>query len=415
VSQQERQLAIDRFQNGDERTAFAFLLATKAGGVGINLTSADTVIIFDSDWNPQNDVQGMARCHRIGQTQQVRIFRLVTSRTYERYMYERACQKFAFDTKILGDGATASGGASNEGEGAKHEPDAKEIAMLLRQGAYALLQEDPSAAEAASKAFAAASLDELLANGTDVTLGEGAPPPSSAFSAPSSGDAQDGATATAESAASAQDGGAAPPLDGATDARDGATSARDGAPARLESAAAAQAAVRALASAVQAMGDVPSGTSADACAGSVGSSSHLSASSAPLEAIAAAAAASAATAAAAADASAPVPPGARYDASPSAPVLLVAPTTALAPMDGVAEGHRRMIAPRHGVGRDPEGEGLISSADLAAGATPLKLVIEAPNTAPARYSVPVTPNTAPGQNFLAQVGLTSRLVTAPRT
>jgi superfamily II DNA/RNA helicase len=217
VSQQERQLAIDRFQNGDERTAFAFLLATKAGGVGINLTSADTVLIFDSDWNPQNDVQGMARCHRIGQTQQVRIFRLVTSRTYERSMYERACQKLAFDTKILGDGATASGGASKEGEGAKHEPDAKEIAMLLRQGAYALLQEDPSAAEAASKAFAAASLDELLAKGTDVTLGEGAPPPSSAFSAPSSGDAQDGASAMAESTAPAAPAAPPPAVDEALD------------------------------------------------------------------------------------------------------------------------------------------------------------------------------------------------------
>ena len=221
VSQQERQLAIDRFQNGDERTAFAFLLATKAGGVGINLTAADTVIIFDSDWNPQNDVQGMARCHRIGQTQQVRIFRLVTSRTYERSMYERACQKLAFDTKILGDGAAASGGAvtgaSKEGEGAKHEPDAKEIAMLLRQGAYALLQEDPSAAEAASKAFAAASLDELLAKGTDVTLGEGAPAPSSAFSAPSSGGAQDGATPMVESTASAAPAAPPPAVDEALD------------------------------------------------------------------------------------------------------------------------------------------------------------------------------------------------------
>ena len=69
---QARQQAIDRFQQGDASTAFAFLLSTKAGGVGINLTAADTVIIFDSDWNPQNDVQGMARCHRIGQTQQVR-------------------------------------------------------------------------------------------------------------------------------------------------------------------------------------------------------------------------------------------------------------------------------------------------------------------------------------------------------
>jgi hypothetical protein len=210
-------------------------------------------------------------------------------------------------------------------------------------------------------------------------------------------------------------GGMAPPLDGATSARDGATSARDGAtsardgaPARLESAAAAQAAVRALASAVQAMGDVPSGTPADACACSVGSSSHASASSAPLEAIAAAAAA---TTAAAADASAPVPPVARYDAQPSAPVPLeplAAPTTALAPMDGVAtvaEGLRRMIAPWHGVGLDHEGESLISSADLAAGSTPLKPVMEAPNRAPARYSVPVQPNTAPGQSFLARVGV----------
>jgi hypothetical protein len=70
------QAAIDRF-NKPGSTIFAFLLSTKAGGQGINLTAADTVIIFDSDWNPQNDVQAMARAHRIGQTRDVRIYRCV--------------------------------------------------------------------------------------------------------------------------------------------------------------------------------------------------------------------------------------------------------------------------------------------------------------------------------------------------
>ena len=60
----ERQKAIDRFET--EKDSFIFLLSTRAGGVGINLTAADICIIFDSDWNPQNDVQAQARCHRIG-------------------------------------------------------------------------------------------------------------------------------------------------------------------------------------------------------------------------------------------------------------------------------------------------------------------------------------------------------------
>eukprot|EP00487_Bulimina_marginata_P010700 TRINITY_DN5824_c0_g1_i1.p1 TRINITY_DN5824_c0_g1~~TRINITY_DN5824_c0_g1_i1.p1 ORF type:complete len:122 (+),score=17.05 TRINITY_DN5824_c0_g1_i1:25-390(+) len=60
----ERQEAIDRFQKDD--SIFIFLLTTRAGGVGINLMAADTVIIYDSDWNPMNDVQAIARCHRIG-------------------------------------------------------------------------------------------------------------------------------------------------------------------------------------------------------------------------------------------------------------------------------------------------------------------------------------------------------------
>jgi SWI/SNF-related matrix-associated actin-dependent regulator of chromatin subfamily A member 5 len=57
---------------------FVFLLSTRAGGLGINLTSADTVIIYDSDWNPQMDLQAMDRAYRIGQKNLVHVYRLIT-------------------------------------------------------------------------------------------------------------------------------------------------------------------------------------------------------------------------------------------------------------------------------------------------------------------------------------------------
>ena len=82
VTGDARQAAIDRFCKPGS-TIFAFLLSTRAGGVGINLIAADTCIIFDSDWNPQNDVQAMARSHRIGQQKIVKVFRLVTRNTYD--------------------------------------------------------------------------------------------------------------------------------------------------------------------------------------------------------------------------------------------------------------------------------------------------------------------------------------------
>ena len=68
----------------EESDTHVFLLCTRAGGLGINLTAADTVIIYDSDWNPQNDIQAQARCHRIGQEKKVKIYRLITRNTYER-------------------------------------------------------------------------------------------------------------------------------------------------------------------------------------------------------------------------------------------------------------------------------------------------------------------------------------------
>ena len=69
--------------------------------MGINLVAADTCIIFDSDWNPQNDVQAMARCHRIGQKKQVVIYRLVTRNTFEGEMFARASKKLGLEQAIL--------------------------------------------------------------------------------------------------------------------------------------------------------------------------------------------------------------------------------------------------------------------------------------------------------------------------
>jgi ERCC4-related helicase len=83
---------MDRFQAGGAGT-FAFLLSTKAGGQGITLTAADTIIIYDSDWNPQNDIQAMARAHRIGQTNEVTIYRLISQARAPRAQPQRIASR----------------------------------------------------------------------------------------------------------------------------------------------------------------------------------------------------------------------------------------------------------------------------------------------------------------------------------
>lgn len=77
-----REMQIDAFM-AEESDKFVFLLSTRAGGLGINLTAADTVIIFDSDFNPQMDLQAMDRAHRIGQKSMVNVYRLITENTVE--------------------------------------------------------------------------------------------------------------------------------------------------------------------------------------------------------------------------------------------------------------------------------------------------------------------------------------------
>ena len=80
---------------------FCFLLSTRAGGLGVNLATADTVIIFDSDWNPQNDLQAQARAHRIGQKNQVSVYRLVTKSSVEEDIVERAKRKMVLDHLVI--------------------------------------------------------------------------------------------------------------------------------------------------------------------------------------------------------------------------------------------------------------------------------------------------------------------------
>lgn len=78
-----------------------FLISTKAGGVGINLTAATEIVIFDSDWNPQNDIQATARAHRIGQKNEVTVYRLITSNSYESEMFRVASRKLGMDKAIF--------------------------------------------------------------------------------------------------------------------------------------------------------------------------------------------------------------------------------------------------------------------------------------------------------------------------
>jgi len=99
MSFEDRQANIDQFNETDETNVF--LLSTRAGGLGINLTAADTVIIFDSDWNPQQDLQAQDRCHRIGQTRPVVVYRLVTAKTIDEKIVERAAAKRKLEKLVI--------------------------------------------------------------------------------------------------------------------------------------------------------------------------------------------------------------------------------------------------------------------------------------------------------------------------
>ncbi|XP_025832998.1 chromodomain-helicase-DNA-binding protein 7 isoform X3 [Agrilus planipennis] len=154
-----RQAAIDRFSRPDS-DRFVFLLCTKAGGLGINLTAADTVIIYDSDWNPQNDLQAQARCHRIGQQKMVKIYRLLCRNTYEREMFDKASLKLGLDKAILQSMNTSQGGKDSS----NRQLSKKEIEDLLKKGAYGALLDEENDGDK----FCEEDIDMILARRTQV-------------------------------------------------------------------------------------------------------------------------------------------------------------------------------------------------------------------------------------------------------
>lgn len=157
IAGRDRQKAIDRF-NDPKEGVFVFLLSTRAGGLGINLVSSSTVIIYDSDWNPQNDLQAQARAHRIGQQKDVKVYRLITKKTYESYLFEVASRKLGLEQAVM-----------NAGE------KAQMIDRLLRYGAYDMFQEqgdDESEKEQREGGASTDDIDSILQNAKVIKYAE---------------------------------------------------------------------------------------------------------------------------------------------------------------------------------------------------------------------------------------------------
>ncbi|KAK9459806.1 SNF2 family N-terminal domain-containing protein [Lipomyces oligophaga] len=151
-----RRIAIDHF-NAPGSPDFVFLLSTRAGGLGINLMTADTVIIFDSDWNPQADLQAMARAHRIGQKSHVMVYRFVSKDTVEEEVLERARKKMVLEYAIISLGITDTSGASK-----KQEPSSKELSAILKFGAGNMFK-----ATGNQKKLENMNLDDILEHAED--------------------------------------------------------------------------------------------------------------------------------------------------------------------------------------------------------------------------------------------------------
>jgi len=161
TAHEDRIAAIDEYNKpGSEK--FVFLLTTRAGGLGINLTSADIVILFDSDWNPQADLQAMDRAHRIGQTKQVIVFRFVTEQAIEERVLERAAQKLRLDQLVIQQGRAQ--------QAAKAAANKDELLNMIQHGAEQIFEtKGPTGLLASKSDLSDDDIDEILKHGEERT------------------------------------------------------------------------------------------------------------------------------------------------------------------------------------------------------------------------------------------------------
>ncbi|KQK04319.1 probable chromatin-remodeling complex ATPase chain [Brachypodium distachyon] len=148
---EDRDASIDAFNKpGSEK--FVFLLSTRAGGLGINLATADVVVLYDSDWNPQADLQAQDRAHRIGQKKEVQVFRFCTEYTIEEKVIERAYKKLALDALVIQQGRLAEQKSVNKDD----------LLQMVRFGAEKVFSSKDST-------ITDEDIDRIIAKGEEIT------------------------------------------------------------------------------------------------------------------------------------------------------------------------------------------------------------------------------------------------------
>jgi len=157
TNQTDRDAGMEAF-NAPNSEKFLFLLSTRAGGLGINLQTADTVILYDSDWNPQMDLQAQDRAHRIGQKKQVHVYRFCSEDTIEEKIIEKAMKKLFLDAVVIQKGRLMEKSSSNN-------LSSEELQAMVRFGASRIFQSKESL-------ISDEDIDALIARGEEKTKEE---------------------------------------------------------------------------------------------------------------------------------------------------------------------------------------------------------------------------------------------------